>query len=61
MKNINVRIIGAGPTGLLLAASLAKLNINIYIYDLLSKEDLISKDKTYAITHSTNKILKKFK
>ena len=61
MKKINVRIIGAGPTGLLLAASLAKLDINIYIYDLLSKKDLISKDKTYAITHSTKKILNKFK
>ncbi len=61
MKKINVRIIGAGPTGLLLAASLAKLNINIYIYDLLSRNALISKDKTYAITHSTKKILKKFR
>ena len=59
-KNLKVRIIGAGPTGLLLAYSLASLNINVYIYDILSKEALLSKDKTYAITHSTKKILSKF-
>ena len=57
----NIKIIGAGPTGLLLALSLSKLKINIYLYDLLSKDNLISKDKTYAITHSTRRILINFK
>ena len=59
-NHLNFKIIGSGPTGLLLAIALSKLNFNIYLTDLLSKEKLISKDKTYAITHSTRKILLKF-
>ncbi len=56
----NFKIVGSGPTGLLLAISLSKLSFNIYLTDLLSRENLINKDKTYAITHSTRKILSKF-
>ena len=59
-KYLNFKIVGSGPTGLLLAITLSKLNFNIYLTDLLSREKLISKDKTYAITHSTRKILSKF-
>ncbi len=59
-KNLNFKIIGSGPTGLLLAITLSKLNFNIYLTDLLTREKLINKDKTYAITHSTRKILEKF-
>ncbi len=59
-KNLNFKIVGSGPTGLLLAITLSKLNFNIYLTDLLSREKLINKDKTYAITHSTRKILSKF-
>ena len=59
-KYLNLKIIGSGPTGLLLAISLSKLNLNIHIADLLPREKLINKDKTYAITHSTRKILTKF-
>ena len=61
-KKLNFKIYGSGPTGLLLAISLSKLNINLNIYltDLLAREKLISKDKTYALTHSTRKILLKF-
>ena len=59
-KHLNFKIIGSGPTGLLLAITLSKLNFNIYLTDLLPREKLISKDKTYAITHSTRKILTKF-
>ena len=59
-KNLNFKIVGSGPTGLFLAIALSKLNLNIYITDLLSREKLINKDKTYAITHSTRKILIKF-
>ncbi len=57
---LNFKIVGCGPSGLLLAISLSKLNFNIYITDLLTREKLINKDKTYAITHSTKKILSKF-
>ncbi len=59
-KYLNFKIVGSGPTGLLLAITLSKLNINIYLTDLLTREKLINKDKTYAITHSTRKILSKF-
>ncbi len=57
---LNFKIVGSGPTGLLLAITLSKLNFNIYLTDLLTREKLINKDKTYAITHSTRKILSKF-
>ena len=57
---LNFKIVGSGPTGLFLAITLSKLNLNIYLTDLLSREKLINKDKTYAITHSTRKILSKF-
>ena len=59
-NNLNLKIVGSGPTGLLLALALSKLNSNIYIFDLLTRDKLINKDKTYAITHSTRKILAKF-
>ncbi len=57
---LNLKIVGSGPTGLLLAITLSKLKFNIYLTDLLSRENLISKDKTYAITHSTRKVFSKF-
>tara|TARA_S200000501_G_scaffold297176_1_gene283455 strand:+ start:80 stop:1234 length:1155 start_codon:yes stop_codon:yes gene_type:complete len=57
---LNFKIIGSGPTGILLAIALSKLKFNIYLTDLLTREKLINKDKTYAITHSTRKILSKF-
>ena len=59
-NNLNFKIVGSGPTGLLLAIALSRLNFNIHLTDLLPREKLINKDKTYAITHSTKKILSKF-
>ena len=62
MKNkLNFKIVGTGPTGLLLSIALSKFDCNIFLTDLLTKDRLIDKDKTYAITHSTRKILSKFK
>ena len=62
MKNrFNYKVVGSGPTGLLLAIALSKFNCNIFITDLLARDKLIDKDKTYAITHSTRKILSKFR
>ena len=60
IKSQNFKITGAGPTGTLLAIALSRLGLNIYLTDLLTKDRIIEKDKTYAITHSTKKILKKF-
>ncbi len=59
-SSLNFKIVGSGPTGLLLGITLSKLNFNIYITDLLTRDKLINKDKTYAITHSTRKIFLKF-
>ena len=62
MKNkFNFKIVGSGPTGLLLSIALSKFDCNIFLTDLLTKDKLIDKDKTYAITHSTRKILSKFR
>jgi len=62
MKNkLNFKIVGSGPTGLLLSIALSKFDCNIFLTDLLTKDRLIDKDKTYAITHSTRKILSKFR
>ena len=62
MKNkFNFKIVGSGPTGLLLAIALSKFDCNIFLTDLLARDRLIDKDKTYAITHSTRKILSKFR
>ena len=62
MKNkFNFKIVGSGPTGLLLSIVLSRFDCNIFLTDLLTKDRLIDKDKTYAITHSTRKILSKFR
>ena len=60
-KKNNFRIVGSGPTGLLLSIVLSRFNCNIFLTDLLEREKLTYKDKTYAITHSTRKILLKFR
>ena len=59
-NRLNFKIVGSGPTGIILSIALSKLDLNIYLTDLLSREQLISQDKTYAITHSSKKILDKF-
>ena len=60
-NNLNFKIVGSGPTGLLLSIALSKFNCNIFLTDLLTRDRLTDKDKTYAITHSTRKILSKFR
>ncbi len=60
-NKFNFKIVGSGPTGLLLSIALSKFDCNIFLTDLLTKDRLIEKDKTYAITHSTRKILSKFR
>ena len=61
LNKFNFKILGSGPTGLLLSIALSKFNCNIFLTDLLTRDRLIDKDKTYAITHSTRKILTKFR
>ena len=46
MKNkFNFKIVGSGPTGLLLSIALSKFDCNIFLTDLLTKDRLIEKIK----------------
>tara|TARA_Y100001968_G_scaffold55993_1_gene47191 strand:- start:1291 stop:2415 length:1125 start_codon:yes stop_codon:yes gene_type:complete len=56
---MNIAIIGSGLTGSLAALSLANAGCRVDLYERLSDDDLINRDRTYAITHSSRKILEK--
>ena len=56
---MNIAIIGSGLTGSLAAISLANAGCRVDLYERLSDQELINRDRTYAITHSTRKILEK--
>ena len=56
---MNIAIIGAGLTGSLAAISLAKVGCRVDLYERLSDEELLNRDRTYAITHSSRKIFEK--
>ena len=56
---MNIAIIGSGLTGSLAAISLANAGCRIDLYERLSDEELLNCNDTYAITHSSRKILEK--
>ena len=56
---MNIAIIGSGLTGTLAAISLAKAGCIVDLYERLSDEELLNRDRTYAITHSSRKLLEK--
>ena len=56
---MNIAIIGSGLTGSLAAISLAKVGCIVDLYERLSDEELIKRDRTYAITHSSRRIFEK--
>ena len=56
---MNIAIIGSGLTGSLAAISLANAGCIVDLYERMSDEELINRDRTYAITHSSRKILQK--
>ena len=56
---MNIAIIGSGLTGSLAAISLANVGCRVDLYERLSDVELINRDRTYAITHSSRKILEK--
>ena len=56
---MDIAIIGSGLTGSLAAISLAKAGCRVDLYERLSNEELINRDRTYAITQSSRKILQK--
>ncbi len=54
---MNIAIIGSGLTGSLAAISLANAGCRVDLYERLSDDELINRDRTYALTHSSRKIL----
>ena len=56
---MNIAIIGSGLTGTLAAISIAKADCRVDLYERLSDEELVNRDRTYAITHSSRRILEK--
>ena len=56
---MNIAIIGSGLTGTLASISLANAGCRVDLYERLSDEELVERDRTYAITHSSRKILQR--
>ena len=56
---MNIAIIGSGLTGSLAALSLAKTGCRVDLYERLTDDELLSRDRCYAITHSSRKIFEK--
>ena len=52
-----IRINGAGPTGSLLAFGLAQFGYSIHLYDPLSADQICSRSRAYALTHSSRRFL----
>ena len=52
-----IKILGAGPTGSLLAISLAKVGARVYLYDPKETIEMISRSRAYALTYSSRDLL----
>ena len=52
----NIKVIGSGPTGSLLALSLALHKCHVTLIEPLSDSELLNRDKGYAVTQCTRKI-----
>jgi len=60
MENIlKVKVIGAGPTGSILAMALASIGISVDLYDPIDLDIISSQQRSYAITHSTRNFFEK--
>ncbi len=56
---MNIKIIGAGPTGSILGLSLASLGINVDIYETIPLNILSNNDRSYALTHSSRRLFQR--
>ena len=56
---MNIAIIGSGLTGSLASISLAKAGCRVDLYERLSDDEIVNRDRTYAITHSSRRLLEK--
>ncbi|AAP99950.1 MULTISPECIES: FAD-dependent monooxygenase [Prochlorococcus] len=59
MSNLHIKVIGAGPSGSLLALSLVGNSNAVSIYEAKSKEQILLRDRTYAINHSSRRLLQR--
>ena len=53
------RVIGAGPTGALLALGLAHQGHSVDLVDALPRQALLDRSRAYAITHSSRRLLQR--
>ena len=56
---LSVGILGSGPTGALLALGLSRLGCRVQIHDPLSADQISSRSRAYAITHSSRRLLER--
>ena len=54
---LQARVIGAGPTGSLAALALAEAGWTVSLEDPLSPEALLARQRAYAFTHSSRRLL----
>lgn len=52
-------IVGAGPTGSLLALGLARQGFNVLLIDHQTRPELIGRSRAYALTHSSRRLLQR--
>ena len=57
--SLSVSVCGAGPTGALLALGLVSLGCDVELFDPLSKDQIASRSRAYAITHSSKRLLQR--
>ncbi len=55
-ESLRVRVIGAGPTGSVLALSLANKGAEVYLYEKNPIANIKSRNRAYAITHSSRRL-----
>ena len=53
------RVVGAGPTGALLALGLAQQGHSIDLIDALPRQALLDRSRAYALTHSSRRLLRR--
>ncbi len=54
---MRVKIVGAGPTGSLLALALSRAGSKVSIYDSNDRIELLCRSRAYALTHSSRRFL----
>jgi len=60
-NNFDIAIVGAGPTGLILAKAMSSLGFSVVIFERNAKENLAKKDgRTFAISDKSKNILENF-